>query len=189
MLILGLGAHFILGIFGPGYARIAALPMRIMVLAYLPVIPNLFYIAVARATNNLSRAAALVTVFTVLDIIAVVAGAVNGGLVGMSVAELAVITAEALVTTPIVLRAASGLGKHRRTAAAVTTSPALLQSAGQERRLGGVMPWPDAADRERQQVRALAVLVSLATPNALPMMVTASDSDQEGRPRMSKGDP
>jgi O-antigen/teichoic acid export membrane protein len=188
MVILGVGAHFILGIFGVGYARIATLPMRILLLSYLPGIPNFFYIAVARATNKLSRAAAVVTGFTVLDVIAVVVGALKGGLVGMSVADLAAITLEALVTTPIVLQAARELGRHRRAAPAVATSPALIDFPEGGRRFGGDEPWPSRSDRERDQLNALALLISLATPNTVTMLAIRSDSDQVNGRRMPMSD-
>ena len=188
LVIFGIGAHVILGIFGAGYARIATVPMRIMVLGSLPGIANSFYIAVARATNKLSRAAALVTGFTILYFIAVVVGAVRDGLIGMSVAALAVVTVEALVTTPMVLRAASGVGRHRR-AAAVTTSPALVGSPAQGRWIGGDVWWPSAADRERRQLSGLAVLMSLATPNTVTMLAITSDSDEGPEPGLSNSDP
>ncbi|MGB6454240.1 MAG: lipopolysaccharide biosynthesis protein [Streptosporangiaceae bacterium] len=186
LVILGLGAHLILGVFGAGYARIATLPMRIMVLASLPSIPNSLYIAVARATNKLSRAAALVTGFTILYFIAVVTGALNGGLVGMLVAALVVVTLEAVVTTPIVLQAARDVGRHRR-AAENAASSALVGSQG--RWFGGPASSPIAADHERQQLRALAVLMSLATPNTATMLAITGDSDQGSQSRRSKSDP
>jgi O-antigen/teichoic acid export membrane protein len=185
---LGLGAHFILGIFGPGYARIAALPMEIMAVACLPSIPNSFYISVARATNRLSQAAALVTFFTVLDVIASVGGALKGGLVGMTVAGFAVITAEALVTTPFVIRAAREQGKHRRAAPTAAMSSAVVDSGMQEQRRGGAAPRRTMSERERQQLRGLALLVSLATPNTVTMMAITTDSDDGRQPPVSTSD-
>ena len=93
MAILGFRAHFILGIFGAGYAQVAALPMQIFVLANLPGIPTFFYLAVARATNKLSQAAAIVIAFAVLDVAAVVIAGLTDGIVGMAVADVAVIVA------------------------------------------------------------------------------------------------
>ncbi len=185
MAVLGLGAHFILGIFGAGYARVATLPMQIMVLAYLPSVPNLFYIAVARATNKLSQAAGLVSVFTVLDISCVLIGALKDGVIGVAVAGLAVTTVEALVTTPVVVRVARGLGKHRRTAAAVTTRSALVDAQRQERRLGAQPPQPAAAAYERRQLNALGMLMSLATPTTVTMMAISDDGEAAPQPRTS----
>jgi O-antigen/teichoic acid export membrane protein len=183
MIVLGVGAHFILGVFGAGYARVATTPLRIMVLAYLPNVPNLFYIAVARATNRLSRAARLVSVFTVLDIGAVVFGAVKYGVIGVAIAGLAVGTVEALVTTPIVLRAASGLGRHRRFATAAATSSAAVGPQVREQRLGDHRPSADVGHRERQ-LRALGVLMSLATPNTVTMMAISDNGPDTPRPRV-----
>lgn len=182
--VLGFGAHFILGIFGAGYAKVAELPMQIMAISCFPAIPNSFYIAVARATNKLSQAATIVTIFTVLDVVAGVAGLVKGGLVGMSVAGLVVITAEALVTTPFVLRAARELGRHRRPTPAVAVSSALTEPQPQ-RRLYGSAPPLSADERRRQQLSGLAVLMSLATPNTVTMMAITTDSDVGRQPRVS----
>jgi O-antigen/teichoic acid export membrane protein len=183
MIVLGVGAHFILGVFGAGYAQVATTPLRIMVLAYLPNVPNLFYIAVARATNKLSRAARLVSVFTVLNISAVVFGAVKYGVIGVALAGLAVGTVESLVTTPIVLRAARGLGRHRRAATAAATSTAAVGPQVREQRLGGARPPADGAHRERQ-LRALGVLMSLATPNTVTMMAISDNGPDTPPPRV-----
>jgi O-antigen/teichoic acid export membrane protein len=176
--ILCLGAPFILRIFGAGYAQVATVPMQLMAVACLPAIPNSFYIAVARATNRLSRAATLVTCFTVLDVIASVAGAVKGGLVGMTVLSVAVMTIEALVTTPSVLRASRGLGKHRRADAAAMTA---MVADSEQRQLQPAWDGPLGSDAEhaRQQRRAMAVLMSLATPTTVTMMAIPG----EGAPR------
>jgi O-antigen/teichoic acid export membrane protein len=187
MVVLGLGAHLILGIFGAGYARVATLPMRLMLLAYVPGVPSLFYIAVARATNRLSRAASVVTAFTALNICAVVVGAEKDGVIGIVVAELAVVTVEALVTTPTVLRAASGLGKHRRAAAAVTGS-VVADSQQRKPRRGWDIPLDSEADRERQQLSAFALLMSLATPTTVTMMAISENGEGATRPRVPASD-
>ena len=188
LVILGFGAHLILGIFGAGYARIATLPMEIMVLASIPAIPNSFYIAVARASNKLSQAASLVTSFTILYFIAVVAGAVNGGLVAMSVAALVVVTVEAVVTTPMVLRAARDAGRHRRAGEVATSSPR-VGSQAQERGAGAGKLSPGAGGRDRQQLSGLAMLMSLATPNTVTMLAITEDSHESLQAALSKSDP
>lgn len=114
MAVLGLGADFILGLFGAGYAHVAGLPMQLLVLAYLPSIPTYLYISVSRATGRLARAAAVVTGFTALEVAGVVIGCFKDGLVGMALASLVVATLEAVVTTPRVVRLAAGSGRHRR---------------------------------------------------------------------------
>ena len=111
MAILGFGARYILQIFGSGYADVATLPMQLLVLTYLPAIPGSFYVAVCRANGKLTRAATVLTAFAVVNVIASVIGCLRGGLVGMTFAGLLVTMAEALFTTPAVMRAAAGYGQ------------------------------------------------------------------------------
>jgi O-antigen/teichoic acid export membrane protein len=114
MALLGLGAHLGLSMFGASYARAATLPLRLLVIAYLPTVPRVHYIAVCRAAGRVARAAAVLTAAAVLEVTAAVVGAASGGLRGLSFALLAVFIVEGLVTAPAVLRAAAGHGRHRR---------------------------------------------------------------------------
>jgi len=108
MLFLGLGAHLLLGIFGASYAREATLPLRLLVVGYLPVIPLRHYVAVCRAMGKVPRAAAVLTTTAAMEVTAAAVGGLSGGLIGLSFALLAVRLVEGLVTTPAVLRAAGG---------------------------------------------------------------------------------
>lgn len=113
MAVLGLGAHLALSMFGPGYARAATLPLELLVIGYLPGIPKMHYMAVCRATGRIPRAAAILTTAAVAEVAAAAVGGASGGLKGLSIALLAVYIVEGLVTTPPVLRAALGHGRHR----------------------------------------------------------------------------
>jgi O-antigen/teichoic acid export membrane protein len=113
MAVLGLFAHLALSMFGPGYARAATLPLELLVIGYLPGIPKMHYMAVCRATGRIPRAAAILTAAAVAEVTAAVLGGESGGLKGLSIALLAVYIVEGLVTTPPVLRAALGHGRHR----------------------------------------------------------------------------
>jgi O-antigen/teichoic acid export membrane protein len=113
MALLGLGAHLVLSLFGPGYARAATLPLELLVIGYLPGIPKVHYMAVCRATGRIPRAAAVLTAAAAIEVTAAAAGGASDGLTGLSFALLAVFVAEGLVTTPPVLRAALGHGRHR----------------------------------------------------------------------------
>jgi hypothetical protein len=150
--------------------------MQIFVLAYLPGIPNFFYIAVARATNKLSQAAAIVIAFAVLDVAAVVIAGLTDGIVGMAVADVAVVTLEAIITTPMVLRAARGLGRHRRTGLVETTSPVFVEAETQEQLVSSDGPWRGTPAREYQQLSALQLLMSMATPTTATMLAITGDS-------------
>jgi O-antigen/teichoic acid export membrane protein len=113
MVVLGFGAHFALSLFGPSYARAATLPLLLLVIGYLPTIPKMQYIAVCRAAGRIPRAAAVMTAAAVMEVIAAALGGAEGGLRGLSFALLGVYLIEGLVTTPPVIRAAMGRGRHR----------------------------------------------------------------------------
>jgi O-antigen/teichoic acid export membrane protein len=115
MAVLILGAHLALGLFGPGYAAEATLPLWLITLGYPAAVPKALYIAVFRAQGRIPRAALVLTTCSTLEVAAAVGGGIVGGLVGLSWALLAVRYAEALVTAPPVIRAAFGHGRHRRT--------------------------------------------------------------------------
>ena len=164
MAVLGLGAHFILSIFGAGYARVATVPMELLVLGYLPSIPKCYYIAVCRAVGKISRAAAVLTSFAVLEIVAAVAGCIRYGAAGLAFGLLVVGIVEALVTLPAVTRAALVRGRHRRVGEPVM-APAVahyrepeLSSASNARGIES-----DVSKAARQRA-ALAVLMSMAVP-------------------------
>lgn len=136
MAVLALAAHAALGLFGPGYASAATLPLLLLVLGYLPTVPKLQYIAVCRALGRIPRAAAVFTAAAIAEVTAAAIGGAEGGLKGLSIALLAVFCAEGLVTAPAVVRAAMGGGRHRRTDANLRTAtgqlhkPAALGLAG-----------------------------------------------------------
>lgn len=113
MAVLILGAHLALGLFGKSYTA-ATLPMWLVTLGYPAAVPKSLYIAVCRAAGQIPRAAVVLTVCSCLEMAAAAAGGVAGGLIGLSLALLAVRYGEALVTTPPVVRAAFGHGRHRR---------------------------------------------------------------------------
>jgi len=112
--VVCLCAHWVLSLYGRGYALIATLPMILLTLAYLPYVPRALYLAVCRATGKITRAAVVLTTFSTLQIIAAIVGAKAGGLLGMSVALLVEAFAETLVTVPAVTRSAIGSGRHRQ---------------------------------------------------------------------------
>lgn len=122
--VLILGSHWILGIYGPGYARTAAIPMLFFALGYIPAVPKALYLAICRANNRITYAAVILSAFTVAEIGGVAAGAVAGGLIGLSAALLATLTAQGIIITPLLLRATMRRGRHRTVAySAVSSRP------------------------------------------------------------------
>jgi O-antigen/teichoic acid export membrane protein len=122
MLVLGLGAHLALSLFGPGYARAATVTLWLLVLGYLPTVPKMHFIAVCRAAGRISRAAVVLSVAAAMEVTAAAIGGASGGLKGLTLGLLAVFVAEGLVTTPPVLRAAMGRGRHRQAAPLAATA-------------------------------------------------------------------
>jgi O-antigen/teichoic acid export membrane protein len=150
-LILGLSSHLVLSIFGSSYASLATVPLWLLIVSYIPGIPNTVYIAVCRATGRVNQAAIFLSVAAAIQMAAIVVGGKLGGLYGLSYGMLAVAILEALVTTPPVLRAAFGRASIRS-----ATAPAV---AGQPQ------PSIQALDdvmRARQEA-GLAALIALAT--------------------------
>jgi O-antigen/teichoic acid export membrane protein len=198
MAVLGFGAHFVLGMFGPGYARVGAAPMLLLVVGYIPVIPKVFYVAVCRALGRIPRAAAVLTTFAALEMAAAVIGGLRGGLVGLALGLLIVAVLEALVTTPVVVRTAFGSGRHRRgspaipagAAAAVAQQP---PTSGPERQRAAARSGPgqrEARDREQQRA-ALGLLMSLASASYGASVqigsVRVSPSENEVTARVHRG--
>jgi O-antigen/teichoic acid export membrane protein len=182
MAALGLGAHLALSTFGANYARAATVPLLLLLAGYLPSIPKVHYIAVCRATGRIKTAAAVLTVAATLEVAAAAAGGASGGTKGLVLALLGMFFLEGLVTTPAVVRAAIGHGRHRRAApvhAATEKSLATEHARGEhsayrEPRLSGHVPSyqlraravtnreEDATDRRARQGEGISVLLSLA---------------------------
>jgi O-antigen/teichoic acid export membrane protein len=112
ILVLFLGGHLILSIFGQSYAATGTIPLWLFAAAYLPTIPVSHYIAVCRATDKVSRAAVVLTTSSAVQVAAAAAGGVLGGLTGLSLALVGVKFVEGLITAPAVLRAMRGSGSE-----------------------------------------------------------------------------
>jgi O-antigen/teichoic acid export membrane protein len=138
-LILGLIAHTLLSVFGSSYATLATGPLWLMIIGYIPGLPNTVYIAVCRATGRVNQAAIFLTVAAVIQMAAIVVGGKIDGLYGLSYGMLAVGILEALVTTPPVLRAAYGSAPVVAATARVTGSHARV--TGAHSRVSGAYDW------------------------------------------------
>jgi O-antigen/teichoic acid export membrane protein len=120
MIVLGAGAHFLLSIFGRGYSGEATVPLELLVVGYPLAVPKALYIAVCRASGRITRAAVVLTTFSVAELGAATVGALAHGLIGLSLLLLACRFVEALLITPTVVRAAFGHGRHRLPAGTVS---------------------------------------------------------------------
>jgi O-antigen/teichoic acid export membrane protein len=131
MLVLGLGAHLALSVFGSDYARLATVPLWLMLLQYIPLLPKSQYVAVCRATGQVMKAAAILSTMAAAELAAVVIGGKMGGLDGLCYALLFESVLEGLVTAPKVLSAARGRLKlpTASTTAPSATAPAVATAA------------------------------------------------------------
>jgi hypothetical protein len=163
MIVLGAGAHLILGIFGASYAREATVPMWLLLLGYLPMIPKSQYIAVCRATGRVSRASAVLAAQSAVQLIAVCVGGKLDGLIGVCLGLLIVGFLESLMTAPTVFRAAAGrlqlevLADVQSVGAGAATGTEWVPVTAPQPVIA-----PDVDYRQRQNA-GLAALVAIAT--------------------------
>jgi O-antigen/teichoic acid export membrane protein len=175
MVVLAIGAHFMLGIYKPEYAQLGTVPLWLLIIGYIPQMPRAQFIAVSRATGNVGKAAGLLCFFASCEVGSIFIGGKFGGLNGLSFAYLGVLVMEGLITAPTVLRAA-----YARTAAATGAFPAVSGAAratgamprasgplgrvtGELMRLTGAFPMlPGAPDRQENGLAALFAIASAA---------------------------
>jgi O-antigen/teichoic acid export membrane protein len=124
MVVLAIGAHFALNLFGHDYAVLGTVPLWLLILEYIPQMPKAQYIAVCRATGKVGKAAIVLSATATAEFASIIIGGKMGGLDGLSFAYLIVSIVEGAITAPTVLRAA-----YARTAAATGASPAISATA------------------------------------------------------------
>lgn len=95
----------LLQLFGPSYAALAAPALALLALTYLPRLVPYHFIAIGRIGGRIRRTALVVSIATVGEFCAAWAGLRLGGLVGLSLGVLLVVTLEALVFLPSVIAA------------------------------------------------------------------------------------
>jgi O-antigen/teichoic acid export membrane protein len=167
-LVLAGCAHFIMSTFGSSYAALGTVPLWLLLLGYLPGLPNTVYIALARVQGRFNQAALFLVVFAAIRMAALVVGGKLDGLLGLSYAMLAVTLLQSMITAPPVLRAAFGRVPIRSAVEPVASDETPMQSAHrvlrqtEELRLG--------------QQAGLAALVSLAARSAPYQLGPDTDS-------------
>ena len=60
-------AHWVLSLYGPGYALIATVPMILLTITYVAYVPRALYLAVCRATGKMTKAAVVDDVLNPAD--------------------------------------------------------------------------------------------------------------------------
>jgi O-antigen/teichoic acid export membrane protein len=155
-LAIGLLSHVILSIFSAKYAVLAAGPLWILIASYIPGLPNVTYIAVARVQGRFKEASILLAVFAILRMAAVVVGGKADGLYGLSFGMLGVSVVQAMIMTPSVLRTAFNGTPTVGAADVVTTSERTSERVPRQAGLEG-------ATYREQQLAGIDVLVEIAT--------------------------
>ena len=101
-------AHPMLRLFGSAYANRATLSLQLLALGYFGSVLKAHYIALSRIFDRITQAAVYATAGTVARFAAAAAGAMLGGLAGLSLALAAVMSVEGLVVSPMVWAALRG---------------------------------------------------------------------------------
>ena len=123
VLVMGLGSPLILGFFGSSYAHDGTLAMWLLALGYIPAVPKTQYIAVCRATGQVSKATWVMGLQAAGELAGVLAGGKLDGLTGVCAGMLIVGIAEGLMTAPAVIQAARGRLRLPEPEAAPATGP------------------------------------------------------------------
>ncbi|MCD2196097.1 hypothetical protein LQ327_22245 [Actinomycetospora endophytica] len=92
-----------LAFFGPSYAELGTAPLRILAVAYFPMVVWAHFVAVCRIRDRIGFAAVVVLIGTALEVAGAVVGAVTYGLVGLAVGLAAAKVIEGIAAVPTVL--------------------------------------------------------------------------------------
>lgn len=194
IIALILAGHWILGIYGPGYARIATIPLWLLALGYIPSVPKQLYIAICRANGRVAYVATLLTVFAIIEVGAVAAGAVAGGLVGLSLTLLVALTAEGIVIAPPFLRATMGTSRRRPIAYSSPRGDSGTSTLNRVRHVlnAGQSPAPIKSPSEEQQKAGINALIALASTIApttpLPIIPLGYSARTRSQPKPPPSD-
>ena len=175
MVAIGVGAHLLLSMFGPGYARAATFSLWLLVIGYLPTIPKMQYIAVCRAAGQIPRAAAVMTAAAIIEVTSAAIGGSYDGLKGLSIALLGAYVIEGLVTAPLVIRAAWGRGRHRQADALTSSSEPIMFPQPDRQALAG----PGAGHEPKRAAGDRLVLQRAETVDPTGMSEGAKQDRQE----------
>ena len=103
-IVCAIVAHPALSLFGHAYARDATVSLQLLMLGYLPNVARFHYITVMRVEGHLRQAAIMLTGLGALEVAGAGAGAIVGGLTGLSAMFVAVMCLEAAVVARPIAR-------------------------------------------------------------------------------------
>jgi O-antigen/teichoic acid export membrane protein len=106
-LVIMVSAEFVLNFFNPSYAVTAAPSLRLLLLAALPIIIRVHYVAICQIRRQLARAATLFLGVAIFELTLAIAGAMVGGLIGLTIGWVLAIYVQGMAMLPAVWRAAN----------------------------------------------------------------------------------
>jgi O-antigen/teichoic acid export membrane protein len=106
-LVIEVVAEFGLNFFDPSYGATATNSLRILVVAAVPIIIRVHYVAICQIRRELKHAAKLFSVVAVLELLLAIVGARFGGLTGLSVGWVIAVILEGIWMMPLVYRVAA----------------------------------------------------------------------------------
>jgi O-antigen/teichoic acid export membrane protein/transposase-like protein len=103
-----IGADLILLAFGPAYVAQARWVLRLLGLGVFPLAIRAHFVAIHRIHGQIKRAAYIVAVGAIVEVVFAILGSMIGGLNGLIAGWLIAVVGEAMVTGPTVYRIARG---------------------------------------------------------------------------------
>lgn len=104
-IVLIISARLLLSLFGDYYAEEATIGLRILAISVFPTIIKIHYAAISRINNYVGRAAAVLAVGGILELMFAAVGASLGGLAGLSVGIVVANFIEMFITLSTVYKA------------------------------------------------------------------------------------
>ena len=106
----GLACYFflkpMLGFFNPEYPEIAGAGLDWLGFSLLPIMIKYHYIAVMRLQRRMTAAAFIMFAGALVEVVAVIVGGLNGGLLGLTVLWMVAVALQALIQLPAIITAA-----------------------------------------------------------------------------------
>jgi O-antigen/teichoic acid export membrane protein len=100
--VLIIGGHWILSLFGPGYAEHALWSLQVLALGAFPLIIKNHYLAIARVKKLIAQAIGPITLGAILELGIAALGARLSGLSGLSIGWVVAMYLEALMLFPLI---------------------------------------------------------------------------------------
>lgn len=102
-------ADFVLSFFDPTYAQTAAPSLRWLLLAALPIVIRVHYVAICQIRRQLAHAATVFLAASVLELTLAIVGALVGGLIGLTIGWVIATYIQGIAMIPAVWRVARQL--------------------------------------------------------------------------------